>query len=129
MLFRSRDVSERRALLLLLDAEEDEAAPIRTPLASWTSPRWDMDMRDRGREAPGDVDWSFEEAAAVADVLGLGLGARLESVVAGLASRSAVRGRLRGGSAVSKGVCRRDERVLRPRISGIRRREGEVTIG
>ena len=72
---------------------------------------------------------TFEEAAAAPEDLGLGLGPQLDSVVTVLTSRSAVRGRLRGGSVVSRGVCRRDERVLRPRISGIGRREAEATIG
>ena len=124
-------MSERRALLLL-DAEEDAAAAIRTPLVSRMPPVWDGDMRDCGREAEGGVDWGmeiFEEAADAPNDLGLGLEARLESVVAGLSSRSAVRGRLRGGSAVSRGACKRDERVLRPRISGIGRREAGLAIG
>ncbi len=91
-----------------------------------------MGMRDRGREVDGGVDSGmeiWEEGGAVPDDLGLGLGARLESVVAGLSSRSAVRGRFRGGSAVSRGVCSRDDRELRARISGIGRREAELTIG
>ena len=79
-------------------------------------------MRDRGREVNEGADRGMEvvkEAVAAPDGLGLGLGAGLE----GLSSRSAVRGRLRGGSVVSRAVCKRDDRELRPRISGIGRRE------
>lgn len=123
-----RDASERRALLPLPDAAEEQGALIKTPLPSSTSPRWDMGIRDRGRVADGGVDRGMkavEEAVVTAGDLGLGLGAGLESAVAGLSSRSAVRGRLRGGSDVSRGVCKRDDRELRPRISEIGRRGAE----
>ena len=90
-----------------------------------------MGMRDRGSEAKGDVDWVVvvSWSGEAADGWGLGLETQLESVVPRLTSHSAMRRRLRGGSPVSKGVCKRDERVSGSRISNTGRKAGLTVIG
>lgn len=106
-------------MLPLLDAAEEAASTIITSLVSRLRSVGigNMAMDDRGRsEAEEDVQWgmkTFEEAPDGPDSLGCGLRAPLKLVAARL-TLSAMRGRLCGGSAMSRDGGGRDEMVSFP---------------
>ena len=79
-------------------------------------------MDEVDRAVGRDVEVVGEAAAAPND---LGVGVGLDSVVV---SSPAVRRRLRGSSGVSRDASGKDESV-RPRLSGMGKREAGSTIG